>query len=225
MAQTVRTIAEILALFADGQAAGAITPQDVRDALATIYGSSDDEPVWKDLLGSIVVRGSGANDPTWSLITGSTAMYAYQFSATVMQQFWTALHIPHDYSAGTAAYLHMHWMNAAAAPNTGTVRWGFEYMVAKGHNQQAFPAGATTTVYVNQASPATRYQHNIAELALADAVPSTDLEPDSIIYVRAFRDAANGADTCTDAVFALMCDLHYQADSIGTKNKSPNFDT
>jgi hypothetical protein len=138
-------------------------------------------------------------------------------------QFWIAFHINHDYALGTPIYPHVHWINAAAAPNTGNVRWGFEYAVAKGHNQQAFPMLATTTAYVTQACPSTRYQHNIAELALADAVPATNLEVDSIVYMRIFRDAADGADTCTDPVFLLAADCHYQSNTIATKNKSPNF--
>jgi hypothetical protein len=181
--------------------------------------------VWKDLLGQITVRGAGANDPAFELITGSTNMWAYSFSAGTMMQFWTAFHIGHDYAPGTVVYPHVHWFNAAAVPNTGNVRWGFEYAVAKGHSQQAFPLTATTTVYKLQASSATRYMHAIGEVAIGDAIPATNLEPDSVIYLRIFRDAADVGDTCTDKVYALMADIHYQADTIGTKNKAPDFNT
>ncbi len=179
--------------------------------------------VWKDLIGQVIVRGSGANDPTFELITGSTNMFAYSFSAGTMMQFWTAFHIGHDYAPGTVVYPHVHWLNAAAVPNTGDVRWGFEYAVAKGHQQQAFPLTATTTIYKTQACNATRYMHHVGEVAIGDAIPATDLEPDSVIYMRIFRDAANVADTCTDKVYVLTADCHYQADTIGTLNKAPNF--
>jgi|LakMenE01Jun11ns_1017448.scaffolds.fasta_scaffold9950467_6 hypothetical protein len=150
-------------------------------------------------------------------------MWAYSFSATVLQQFWTCFHIDHDYAPNTVIYPHVHWFNAAAVPNTGNVRWGFEYVVAKGHSQQAFPLTASTTVYKTQASSATRYMHAIAEVAIGDAIPATNLEPDSLIYMRVFRDAADAADTCTDKVYAFLADLHYQADAFGTLNKAPNF--
>jgi len=176
---------------------------------------------WRDLVGAIDVKGTGSADPSWSPITGLGGMYAYQFSATVMKEVWVMYHIDHDYAAGTPIYLHCHWVNDAASPNTGTVRWGFEYTVAKGHQQQAFPA--TTTVYAQQNCSATRYMHHIAEVSLADAVPATNLEPDSILMVRIFRDAAT--DTCTDAVDLLLADCHYQAAKFGTKNKAPNFNT
>lgn len=177
---------------------------------------------WRDLIGDITVRGvAGANTPTWAEITGMTGMYAYKFDADTMNEVWITYHIDHDYCLNTPIYLHTHWINAAATPNTGNVRWGFQYSAAKGHQQQAFPA--TTTVYVTQACNATRYMHHIAEVSTTDAVPSTNLEPDSLILVRIFRDAANGGDTCTDAVYLLLADCHYQADRTSTQNKAPNF--
>lgn len=186
-------------------------------------GAGWSSQVWKDLIGQVIVRGSGANDPVFELVTGSTNMWAYSFSASTMMQFWTAFHIGHDYAPGTVIYPHVHWFNAAAVPNTGNVRWGFEYAVAKGHSQQAFPYAATTTVYKTQASSATRYMHAIGEVAIGDAIPATDLEPDSVIHMRIFRHAADAADTCTDKVYALTAGCHYQADTIGTRNKAPNF--
>jgi len=174
---------------------------------------------WRDLIGAIVARGVGANDPTWAAVTGLGNMSAYSFDPATMQQIWIAYHIDHDYAAGTSIYMHTHWINAAATPNTGTVKWGFEYTVAKGHQQQAF--AAPQTVYATQNCSATRYMHHIAEISLADAIPSTNLEPDSMIYARIFRDAAN--DTCSDAVYLLTADCHYQASRYATKNKAPDF--
>lgn len=174
---------------------------------------------YNDMLGEINVRGSGANDPTFAAY-GATAFFAYSFSATVMQQFWIIFHVPHDYVPGTDIYLHVHWSNAAATPNTGNVIWGFEYSYAKGYNQQAFPA--STTVTVTQACPATRYQHNIAETA---AITISGMEVDGLLMCRIYRDAAAGGDTCSDAVFAHMADMHYQSTGVPTKNKNYPFYT
>lgn len=65
-----------------------------------------------------------------------------------MTEASAAWHIDHDYAMGTSLYFHVHW--ATASTDIGTVRWGFEYTIAKGHQQQAFPA--TSTVYIEQAS-------------------------------------------------------------------------
>jgi hypothetical protein len=172
---------------------------------------------WRDILGDITVRGTGANDPTFATYTG-TALRQYQFSATTMNECFLVFHVPHDYVPGTDIYFHIHWSNAAAIPNTGNVVWGFEYSWAQGFNQMAFTAPAT--VKVTQACPATRYQHNIAETT---AVTLANLEVDSIILVRVFRDAADVGDTCTDAVFGHTVDVHYQSTNIGTKQKAPAF--
>lgn len=174
---------------------------------------------WRDIIGQIELRGTGANDPTFAVYTG-TVMRQYQFSATVLQEVFIVFHIPHDYVPGTDIFLHMHWSNAAATPNTGDVRWGFDYAFAKGFDQAAFPA--FTTITVTQASPATRYQHMVAETA---AITIAALEVDGLLLVRAYRDAANAGDTCTDAVFGHTADIHYQSSNMATKAKAPNFYT
>lgn len=174
---------------------------------------------WYDEKGDVVVKGSGVNDPTWAIFRNG--LYAYQFSATAMKEIWINFHINHDYKPGTKIYLHVHW--STAGTNTGVCRWGFEYSVSKGHNQEVFPA--STTVYVNQAAQGTAYRHMIAEISLSDAIPSTSIEPDSVIMVRVFRDAADVADTLTDASYMIFADCHYETDRHSTKNKSPNFYT
>lgn len=42
MADTQRTLAELLTIFADGQGTGAITPQDMRDFVVSLYNATDD---------------------------------------------------------------------------------------------------------------------------------------------------------------------------------------
>jgi len=180
------------------------------DTVAPTFG-------WRDITSSIEVRGSGANDPSFAVYTG-TALRAYSFSASSMKEVFFTFHMPHDYVPGTDIYFHAHWSNAAATPDTGNVVWGFEYTFAKGFGQQAFPA--TTTITVTAACPATRYMHNISETT---AVTIAGLEVDGMILIRGYRDAANAADTCTNAVFLHTMDIHYQSTGVATKNKAPNF--
>lgn len=172
---------------------------------------------WRDITADIQVRGSGAADPAFA-VYGATVMRAYSFSATVNQEVFLVFHMPHDWVVGTPIYFHAHWSNAAATPNTGNVVWSFDYSFAKGFNQEAFPA--IQTVSVTQASPATRYQHMVAE-TVAVTIPT--LEVDGLILVRGYRNATAVNDTCTDAVFLHTMDIHYQSSNIATKNKAPNF--
>jgi hypothetical protein len=183
----------------------------ISDADSTEFG-------WHDIIGQVELRGTGANDPAFSVYGGYSGLRQYEFSASTMQQVWMVYHVPHDWVPGTPMYFHAHWSNAAAAPNTGNVRWGFEYTWAKGFNQAPF--GTPVIAYALQASPATRYQHNIAETV---AQTLTGLEVDALILCRVFRDAADVLDTCTDAVFLHTADVHYQSNGIPTKNKAPDF--
>ncbi len=172
---------------------------------------------WYDEKCEITLKGSGVNNPTWA--TFLSGISAYSFSASTMNEAWINIHINHDYKPGTNVYLHTHW--STTGTNTGTCRWGFEYTVAKGHNQQNFPA--TTTVYAEQAAQGTAYRHMITEISLGNSIPSTNIEPDSIIMVRVFRDAAHVNDTLTDASFLIFADAHYETDRHASKNKAPNF--
>lgn len=174
---------------------------------------------WRDIIGDIVVRALGANDPTFSVFRGN--LRAFEFSATAMKEVFMVFHVPHDYVPGTDIYFHAHWANAAATPNTGNVVWGFEYSFAKGYNQEPFAAPATVTV--TQACPAARYQHNIAETA---AVTVAGMEVDGLLLVRVYRDGAAGGDTCTDTAFLFTADIHYQSTNMATKQRNgPNFYT
>lgn len=65
--------------------------------------------------------------------------------------------------------------------------------------------------------------NTLAETSLADAIPSTNLEPDSVILIRFFRDSAHANDTFPDAVMGMFGDIHYQTSTISTLNKTPNF--
>lgn len=171
---------------------------------------------WRDMVGQVFIKATGVNDPVFSVFSGN--LRAFEFSAAAMKEVYVNYHIPHDYVPGTDLYFHTHWANAAAIPNTGNVIWGFEYSYARGHQQQAF--AAPTTVTVTQACDATRYWHHIAETTI---VTIPNIEPDGLIMMRVYRDAAAVGDTLTDTAFLLMTDVHYQSTNIATKQKSPNF--
>lgn len=174
---------------------------------------------WRDNIVEIKVDSSSPNAPTLGAVRGN--ILAWQFAPGELTEAHSAFHVDHDYKAGTKLYLHVHWVNTSTT--VGTVRWGFEYSVAKGHQQQAFPT--TTTVYVDQATTGTAYTHMVGEVSEGDAVDGAALaiEPDSVILCRIFRDGAHVNDTLNETVFGIFLDLHYQADRTTTPNKAPNF--
>lgn len=176
---------------------------------------------WRDLISEVVIRGSGTQDPTWA--TFRAGVGGYSFSATAIRETHHRFHIDHDYAVGTALYPHVHW--SPNTTSTGTVRWGFEYTLAKGHQQVSGSTfNAPTTIYVEQTVSAnSQYKHFVAEVSALNAISDVNIEPDSMILIRMFRDATHVNDTFPDAVFGWMVDLHYQTDRFATLNKAPNF--
>jgi hypothetical protein len=172
---------------------------------------------WNDITADLSTgKIAGANVPTWSQFRNG--IKAYEFSASSMKEIWIAFHINHNYADGTKVYPHVHW--APHTTSTGVVRWGFEYTVQKGHDQDAFPA--STTVYVNHTVASNKqYQHIISEISDADAFDA--FEADALILLRIFRDAGDSADTFPDTVFAFETDIHFQLDKVATPNKAPPF--
>ena len=186
---------------------------DVEGKLMTPTTEEGWDDITADLGGG---KTAGANVPTWS--TFRNGIQAYQFSASQMKEVWITFHVKHDYKDGTAVYPHIHF--SPTGGGTGVVRWGFEYSVARGHDQEAFPT--TTTVYVNyNIATSKQYQHLIAEVTDADAFDA--YEADTLILMRVFRDAANAADTFAGTVHAFTADIHFQGDRQFTKYKSPPF--
>jgi hypothetical protein len=174
---------------------------------------------WKDLLTNITVRGTGLSAPVFSQI-GATDFYAYLFPGTGVQikEFRINFHIPHDYMPGTAVYIHVHWFPSTA--DTGNVAWNISYTIAKGFNQAAFNFASPTTVEVIQAAPGVQYQHMIAEMSDAQAIPGSLIETDSIIACRIWRDPADADDTYAADAFANFVDLHYRTDGLETTDKA-----
>lgn len=186
----------------------------------TVVNSFDGAYGWQDLRGNFIGSrlGTATNAPAWTVLQGG--IYGYVFGAATADEVWVSFHVPHDYVLGTPIYIHMHW--APVTTNTGVCRWGVEYTLAKGYSQAAFPA--STTIYLEQAGSGTALQHQIIETLVGDAIPSTNLEPDTLILCRVFRDGPHANDTFTGGAFGFECDLHYQSTSERTtKNKNYPF--
>lgn len=187
-------------------------PQDTPLLIDNAYG-------WRDLTSAITVRGNGSANPSWS--TFRNGISAYEFQTGRREEFWLTFHIDHDYAMGTKVFPHVHWSTNSTA--TGTVRWGIEYTVAKGHAQSSGSIfGPTSIIYADTVvSSGDQYKHFVTEISEANAIPATLLEPDSLILVRFFRDGVG--DSFPGSIHGFTADVHYQVARIATKNKSPNF--
>lgn len=160
----------------------------------------------------------GALAPTLKTYQGNIYQLAFTGVTTVNETF-ANIHILHDYKTGTKIYPHIHWSHITGSPS-GDVKWNIEYSVSKGHSGGTFPAA--TTVSVTETAGA-QYTHQIAEVSEGDAIDATNLEPDSVIQFRVYRDPGDGADTFANDAFLLYFDCHVESDRILTNEKVSPF--
>ena len=178
---------------------------------------------WKDLTAPVLSHG-GSTGPSW--VKFRDGIYLYAFPCNSPREVTAAFHIGHDYAMGTKLYPHFHF-TVNDGQHSGIVRIGFEYTVAKGHAQ---PDGSTfdntRLVYTHtEVDPSRhdRYKHFVTEVRDDDAIPGANIEPDTIILMRIFRDANSVLDTYPADVFGITADIHYQAGQHATPNKRPDF--
>lgn len=192
-------------------------------------GVSWQELVWKDLIGSVTVRGTGPTSPALSAYRGGNIdQFAFSAGDEVMVEF----HIPHDYAPGTDLYLHFHWSHNGATSITGDMTWQANVTYAKGFNQANFPAEISTSVTYATTDLTTtpQYRHRVDEVQLSASAPTAsqldtdDIEVDGIILMRV---SASAIPTIVggspNEPFLHFVDIHYQAAYAGTANKAPNF--
>lgn len=198
--------------------------------LKQIFSRMSPPAGWKDLTADLTAAkvGGGANTaPTWVAIN-STGVYGWNFPAAGTTELWVNFHMPHDIAytflredrdlQAMTLYPHIHWLPDGT--DTGTVRFGFEYIYAKGYGDGVF--GSSTTIYLEQASDGTAWTHNIVETTDDNALVSADFETDGLMLVRIFRDGGHANDTLTDDVIIPFVDLHYYSDGKNTAERNRN---
>ena len=166
---------------------------------------------WRDLITQLRVPTSGPSIPVLTAVGSGVIRHP---AWAINDQLWTDWHIQHDYTPGTDVHMHMHWHTSGTS--TAIVTWEFTFYHAKGNNQGNFDFdGAGTVITCQEAAHGTAYRHMITETA---AITVAGLEPDSMLCTRIRRITNGGVDNA-DTIFGFQADLHYQATSIGTKNR------
>ena len=185
---------------------------------------------WRDLLGEVNPRNTGAGRPALSVFRGGN-IRDFAFSAGDDIDF--SFHIPHDYVLGTDIYFHVHWAHNGTAI-AGNIVWDFFTTYAKGHNQADFPAEKNLTLTYATVDIATtpQYRHRIEELVIstsggsATLLDSDTLEPDGVIMMHLNQTTIPTITGGTpNEPFLLFVDIHYQSTSMATKQKEPDFYT
>jgi len=175
---------------------------------------------WIDIRTSLVDSASLPGTPGYTKFTddgaGSTGIYARAFDDTVEESLLTAFHIPHGV-ADTEVYPHVHW--SPMTTGTGTVRWGFEWVYARGYSQEAF--GSTSFEYLEQAGSGAANSHQVIENETPITLPT--IGPDGMILGRLFRDCTHPNDTYVGDAIGLFMDFHVYVDRFSTPNRNYPF--
>ncbi len=186
-----------------------------------LYHKVGDDPGWVDIVGNLSSTPSFPQSPDWVKLTddgaASEGILGRGFDDTSEESLLTTFHLPHGI-IGTEIYPHVHW--SPLTTGTGVVRWGFEYIFAKGYAQQAFLT--TSYYYVEQAAGGTTKMHEIAENSTGLSIPG--LETDGLLMMRLFRDATHANDTYVGDAVATFVDLHAKQERLSTPNRNYPFD-
>lgn len=167
----------------------------------------------------------GAISPNFTIFRNG--IYAYNFDGTgvLVEEAHFVIHILHDFRVGTTPTLHIHWGHnidsGVYTAGTQNVKWQVEYTVSRGYGVSSF-ASTVTLSTVQTAS--IQYRHHITN---DDDMPLTafasELEPDSLILGRVFRDPADVADTFIHPAFLFQIDCHYQKGQTCTVERNRPF--
>ena len=175
---------------------------------------------WSDMPSPVTIL-TGASAPTTTAIIGG--IVGMQFSADVNQECFSNAHLNHDYIVGSMVYPHIHFTTKGTT--SGTVRCGVEWTLARRSDSTGLVVfGATQTLYIEKAiTGSDTLKHMICEPADGFGIDGTNLETDSLILFRYFRDAEHVNDTYTEPVIMLVVDVHYQCDKLSTPLRTPPF--
>lgn len=165
-----------------------------------------DATVWNDIIITVSNLRPGQTPPVFAAFMGG--IYGFRFDAGVTDEVHGAFEIPHDYKEGSNLIVHCHY--SPTTINTGNIVFGFEY--SYGTNGQVFTNTLTVT------------NPPIAALGVVNLVSRTDIvtltgmgfKVGDIIAFRFFRQNG-GTDTFTGNVFVHSIGVHYESDTMGSR--------
>jgi len=199
----------------DGNIIGEIVQQASIDGQNTSI-MSNNAFVWDSMYSNLYVRSfSVSNAPTWGTLYNG--IQGLLFNRSTMNQATCEFILPYNIAENTIIYPVIHTMPLTG--NNGGIRWGIEYSITKSNGIDVY--GTSTIVYQTVTiSSGTAYSNVPVEFTGVNAIPATKVEPNSIIKMRVFRDAAAPSDTFNSDIHAAIVSLKFQTSRLGTRNRN-----
>lgn len=192
-----------------------------------LFGNLSHSEVFRDYLIPGLSARTGASAPDLVSFRDGLYLLAFDGNATLEQAFFS-LHILHDIKIDeddpeATPTFHVHWTHNTLSPS-GNVKWQVELTLARGYGKDAYPASQTISSV--QAAPA-QYVHQITpddDMPLPSSF-LVNLEPDSQLIGRIFRDPSDVEDTFANDAMLIGIDLHYKANKLGTFERNRPFNS
>lgn len=181
-----------------------------------------DGTFWEDLRTPLTATTGGPTSPAVlksfrkNLAGTSRGTYVYTFGNESVEgnqhELYFTLQMPHKWKQGTAIKPHLHYsVITASTPTTNdTMIMGLEYSCDG--ITGTFPV--TTTILSTQTVPS---PYNGSYLTFADISVPSGLS--SLCAFRIFRNSSSTTDNFTGDIYALEFDVHYEADSLGSRKE------
>lgn len=167
---------------------------------------------WNDIFISSAALGFGAVAPSLISVFPSGGIKMYAFAGNVgIDELYGGVELLHDWKEGTPIRFHIHWMPTTNA--AGNVLWQLEYGWAD--VGATFSAPVVITPGAAQAAGGVPWANMIFSFGDFDA---TGKHIGSQLFFRLFRDAGNVLDTYPDPAALIQVGVHYQIDSLGSRN-------
>ena len=168
----------------------------------------------------------GTKDPDFAVFktdgSGSQGVFLQWFSATIEEELYFDVQMPHNWKEGSDIEPHIHWTPKTTGATGEFVKWGLEYTWS--NVNEVF--GDTTIIYSDVTSETTATvsgdtvmtegKHHITDIGTISATGKT---LSSMLVCRIFRDATDTDDDYTYDAGLLEIDFHYEIDSLGSEEE------
>lgn len=158
---------------------------------------------WEDLRFPSVIAKVGASQPP-SLETFTNGIECYRYSGSQINQQYIWAQMPHSW-AGTPVRMHFH-VSPGQVTTTNSMVWGVEYTWAGIGTQYIDTVTLTSTSTMTAGKPYWHYMPNLRDITPPAGADSFS----SMLGLRVFRDPTDPGDNCSDALYLLEFDIHYQ---------------
>jgi len=177
--------------------------------------------VWDDIRCPAGSAGPAGTNPPYNVFltngAGSVGVRAFEFgNPGVEDDLYWDVQFPHGLKIGTAlvpslAYPHIHWSPSTAG--AGNVGWGIE--LTEANLGETFPL-TVLPAPVATATAGIAFHHQISSFG---PISKADRYISCMMKARTYRTDAGGIDTYAATVFVHEFDVHFEMDTIASKER------